>query len=425
MELSDLGWIALALTFSAFFSGVEIAFVSANKLRIELQRKQGEWAGFVLSRLLHRQSQFIGTLLVGNTLALVLYGILMARLLEPWLQARLPDSLQHPIAILVIQTIISTLIVLPLAEFLPKSLFMANANRLLTLLAVPIQLSYWLLRGFVWVIIGLVKFFIVRILRQPFAEDQPVFRLTDVNDFIARSLNHSQDVSDPAVDPQIFNNAVQFRSLRVRDCMLPRTDIVAIEFEEGLSKLRDTFIESGYSKILVYRDSIDNIVGYCHSLALFRKPKTISDILSPIVIVPETLLASELLVQFINERRSIALVVDEFGGTAGIVTMEDVMEEIFGEIQDEHDEEALLEEQLDAHTYLLSGRLEVDYLNQKYGWQLPTGDYDTLGGLILAIHEDIPQLHEVVVFGPFTFEVLTLDEVRIDRVKLIFAEDNG
>ncbi len=412
----------MTLVLSAFFSGVEIAFVSANKLRIELQRKQGEWAGLVLSRLLHRQSQFIGTLLVGNTLALVLYGILMARLLEPWLQARLPGSLNNPIGVLVVQTVVSTLIVLPLAEFLPKSLFMANANRLLTLLAIPIQFFYWLLRGFVWVIIGLVKFFIVRILRQPFAEDQPVFRLTDVNDFVARSLDHPQDVSDPAVDLQIFSNAVQFRTLRVRDCMLPRTDIVAIEFEEGLPKLRHTFIESGYSKILVYRDSIDNIVGYCHSLALFRKPKTLGDILSPIVIVPETLLASELLVQFINERRSIALVVDEFGGTAGIVTMEDVMEEIFGEIQDEHDEETLLEEQLDPRTYLLSGRLEVDYLNQKYGWNLPEGDYETLGGLILAIHEDIPPLHEVVTFGPFTFEVLALEEVRIDQVKLILDE---
>ncbi|MEO1051493.1 MAG: hemolysin family protein, partial [Bacteroidota bacterium] len=386
-------YILLTLLFSAFFSGIEIAYVSADKLQIELKGQTGSYSSRLLSKLVRKPpSYFIGATLTGNTIALVLYGIFMANLLEPkisdlWFGIFGNDA--PDIAVMIIQTIVSTLIVLVTAEFLPKSLFLINPNSLLTILAIPAWIAYWVLLVPVFLVVNLSKLIIVKILRLEYSESKPVFGLTDLNNYIQRLSEAAAEDNKVEVDAKIFTNALEFKTVRVRECMIPRTEITSIDVEGGIEELKKSFVDSGHSKILVYKDSIDDVIGYTHSSELFKKPKSITHILTPIIIVPETMLANELMIQFITEHKSLALVVDEFGGTSGIVTMEDIIEEIFGEIQDEHDEEDLPEQKVDEHTYILSARHEIDYLNDKYGWQLPEGEYETLGGLILSITEDL------------------------------------
>lgn len=423
MDWSVIYIILGSLVFSAFFSGMEIAFVSADRLQIELERKQGQLSGRILSYFINNPSGFIGTTLVGNTISLVIYGYFMALVLEPVIGRMLPAGIGTEVRdtlVLVLQTIVSTLIVLVTAEFTPKSIFLINPNWLLHLLTIPMGIVYVVLWLPVTIIIGASKWVIQHVLRQNMTNDKPVFQLTDLNNFIQRYVASPKHKSsdDELVDARIFNNALEFKTIKVRDCMIPRTEMVAIDIEEGIETLKQEFIDTGHSKILVYRDSIDEIIGYCHMLELFKKPKDIQAILTPIIIVPETMLANELMIQFITEHKSLALVVDEFGGTSGIVSMEDIIEQIFGEIQDEHDEEDLVEQQLDEHTWLLSARHEIDYLNDEYGWNLPEGDYDTLSGLILSAHEDIPPINEVVRIGSYLFTIQTLQGNRINTVKL-------
>jgi CBS domain containing-hemolysin-like protein len=255
-------------------------------------------------------------------------------------------------------------------------------------------------------------------MRLEYSEDKPVFGFTDLNQYIKRIMEDHHEAAHQEIDAKIFSNAIEFKTIKVRDCLVPRTELVTVDISDGIDELKKAFIESGFSKILVYKESIDDIIGYCNSLELFKKPSKISNILTPITIVPETMLANELMIQFITERKSIALVVDEFGGTSGIVTIEDIIEEIFGEIQDEHDEEDLLEQKIDAFTYVFSARQEIDYLNEKYQLNLPEGDYDTLGGLILTIAEDIPAKNEVINFQHFTFIIESIDENRIDKIQI-------
>lgn len=421
----QISMIIISLIFSALFSGIEIAFVSANKLHIELQRKKGTLSGRILANFIKKPSRFIGTTLIGNTIALVVYGIFMASVLEPSITALLPQSVDNDASVLIIQTAISTLFVLATAEFTPKSFFLLNPDWLLSIFAVPMWIIYWIMSPLVFVIIGLSRFFIKYILRLNYSEDKPVFGLTDLNNYIKNTISKtSEDLSNAGkgskveINTKIFNNALEFKTVRVRECMIPRTEISAVDVEENIEVLKKAFVESGHSKIVIYRDSIDDIIGYCHSLQLFKKPKEISAILTPIIIVPETLLANELMIQFITERKSIALVVDEFGGTSGIVTIEDIIEEIFGEIQDEHDDEDWVEQKIDKNTYLVSARHEIDYLNEKYDWNIPEGDYDTLGGFILSITEDLPELHDVIDIPPFTFTVVAMQDARIDIVKI-------
>jgi putative hemolysin len=417
MDSTTIIVILITLVFSAMFSGVEIAFVSANKLQIELQNQQGTLAGKILAKFVKRPSRFIAMMLVGNTVALVVYGIFMAKLIDPWLVEVLPEPLTNDITLLLLQTVISTIVVLITAEFLPKSLFLIDPNAILSFFALPLSLLYYIMIPVVWVVVGLSRFMITKVLRLEYSEDRPVFGLTDLTNFIQNSLTQHTD-SNVEMDTEIFTNALEFKTIKVRDCMIPRTDIKAVCVEDDIEELRQEFIESGHSKIMVYKDSIDDIVGYCHSSALFKKPKTIEAILTPITIVPEVMLANELMIQFITERKSVALVVDEFGGTSGIVTMEDIIEEIFGEIQDEHDVEDWIEQKIDAHNYLLSARHEIDYLNDKYGWTLPEGDYDTLNGLILSVTEQIPVVDDVVKIPPYKFTIVSTQETRIDIVKL-------
>jgi CBS domain containing-hemolysin-like protein len=410
--------IALTLAFSFFFSGIEIAFLSANKLQIELQGKQGVLWGKIMSYFLKRQSWFIGTTLIGNTLALVLFGIYMAQLIEPWLASNLPQSINDEVFILIFQTLISTLLILFTAEFLPKSLFLINPNLMLATLAVPFRIIYVVLAPLTFSIVYLSKIVIIHVLRIEYSEEKPVFALTDLNNYLKSMLKVRHEDEDVGLDKKIFHNALEFKTVRIRDCMIPRTEVTAIDMEEGIDKLTDAFIQSGHSKIIVYKESIDNVIGYCHSSALFKKPQRIEDILTPINIVQETMMANNLMVQLIKEQKSMALVVDEFGGTSGIVSMEDVIEEIFGEIEDEHDDDDLVEEKIDDTTYILSARLEVDYLNDHYKWQLPKGDYETLAGLILSYTEDFPAEGETVAIPPYSFTIQKTENKLINTVKL-------
>ncbi|MDF2156307.1 hemolysin family protein [Algoriphagus sp. CAU 1675] len=418
METSYLVYVIITLLFSALFSGIEIAYISANKLQIELQNKQGSLSGRILSDFVKRPGQFIGTTLMGNTISLVLYGIFMAYLLEDPLAMWLPESLNNEGVILVLQTLISTLVVLVTAEFLPKSLFMLNPNSMMTFFAIPFVGIYYVMYPVVWAVVGLSRFFITKILRLEYSEDSPVFTVTDLNSFIQNHMNQASAEGKAEIDTKIFDNAVEFKTVRVRECMVPRTDIVAVEMEDSIEDLKEIFAESGHSKIIVYRESIDDVIGYCHQLELFKKPKSVEEILTPIIIVPESALANELLIQFIQERKSLALVVDEFGGTSGIVSMEDIIEEIFGEIEDEYDIDDLMEQKVGEDEYLLSARHEIDYLNDKYDWELPIGEFETLSGLILSYTENLPKKGESVMIGPYTFTVVSKQEHRIDTVRL-------
>ncbi len=424
MNESLMPWIITSLTFSFFFSGIEIAFLSANRLQVELQSKQGSWSGGLLAYFLASPSRFIGTCLVGNTLALVIFGNSMALLFEPLLMANLPQSLQNEAAMLLIQTALSTLIIISTAEFPPKTLFLINPNLMLSALAVPFAITYVVLKPITVTILGLSNLFLKHVFRMDYSEEKPVYGLTDLNHFLRNMQKVSHEDEEISLDKKILHNALEFGQVQVRECMVPRTEIVGIAIEEGIDRLKSVFIETGHSKIVIYRESIDDPIGYCHSAALFRNPSTIEEILTPISIVTETAMANDLMVQMLRERRSLAIVIDEFGGTAGLISMEDVIEEIFGDIEDEHDADDLIEQRLDPKTFLVSARLEVDYLNEQYHWKLPTGDYETLGGLILSYTEDFPKKGESLIVSPYTFTVQSTRGNRIDTVRVEVNTDS-
>ena len=417
MIINPILMVCICLIFSGFFSGMEIAYISADKLRIEmLSQKKGLMASS-LSYFQRHRARFLSTTLVGNNLALVLYGILMANLLEPRILNILPHWIDSPIIALVIQTLIATFIVLITAEFLPKSLFLLNPNTLLRIFSLPMMGLFVLMSPLVWMVEIISKFIVTRIFQLSYAENQSLFALTDLNNFIKKNTEHSE-IEDQEIDVKFFNNAIEFKEIQVRECMIPRTEIIAVDINDDLLKLSAAFIDSGHSKIIVYKENIDNVIGYCHSLEMFKKPKSIKDILTTILIIPETMPANELLVKLIADQKSLALVVDEFGGTAGLVSIEDVMEEIFGEIRDEHDDEFLIEQKIAENIYLLSARHEIDALNEKYNWSLPKGDYDTLGGLILAKNEDIPTIQDEIGIDHFLFQIINMEDNRIDQVRL-------
>ena len=417
--------VVVSLLLSAFFSGVEIAFISADKLHIELRSQQGHISDKILSRFLKRPSWFITTTLIGNNVTLVIYGIFMAAILKPLLISFFPGFLDGELIIFLIQTIIATLIVLITAEFLPKSLFLIHPNKMISALAIPINVIYILFFPAVWLIVMLSKFMIEKVLRLEYSEDKPVFGLIDLNQYIRRMMRDKEAEDKQEVDAKIFSNALEFKKVKVRDCLVPRTELITVSVDDSIENLKTAFIESGYSRVLVYRESIDNIIGFCNSIELFKKPEEIKDILTPITIVPETFLANELLIQFIAERKNIALVVDEYGGTSGVVTIEDIIEEIFGEIQDEHDEEDLLEQKIDDFNYIFSARHEIDYLNDKYGFHIPEGDYETLGGFILSVTEDFPEEQELIDYNEFFFTIETIENNRIDKIRLTLREEDS
>lgn len=411
--------IISTLLVSAFFSGIEIAYLSANKFRIELDNKQGSLAARILSYFIKSPSRFIITILVGINLALVLYGNNMAEVLEPFFKNIIPAKYAGEITILLLQTLVSSLIMLVAGEFIPKVLFRINPNQTLNVFAYIIFAVHVLLFPIVWLILKLTHYILRIALKTDFVEDKPLFGRLDLDHYI-NELNSSPTAhkSELNSEIQMFQNALDFDRLKVRECMVPRTEIVALDYEDSITDLKNKFIETGLSKILIYRDNIDYIVGFVHSFEMFKKPETISSILLPIALVPESMPARELMTLFSRQRKSVAVIVDEHGLTSGMVTVEDIIEEIFGEIEDEHDTEDLIEKKISDDEYILSGRHEIHYLNTEYKLQLPYGDYETLAGMILHHHEALPSKGEIIVVGDFTFAIQSMQNNRIEQLHL-------
>jgi CBS domain containing-hemolysin-like protein len=410
-------WIVIGITLlcSAFFSGMEIAFVSANRLKIELDKNRGSTAGKILSFFVQNSSRFISAMLLGNNIALVVYGIYMAMWMEPWLIGLIGGN---DFLILFIQTIISTLIVLLTAEFLPKAIFRINPNGILTIAAIPLVIVYGLFYVPVIMIMFLSNTFL-KLMKADVEDSQQAFTKVDLDHYVRDLSDRIEEDAHMENEIQILNNALEFSNIKARDCMIPRTDIVACNIEDDISDLKQKFISTGLSKILIYRDSIDNIIGYVHAYELFNKPEKIKNVMLPIGVVPEAIYAKELLEQLSKTNRNIVVVVDEFGGTAGIITVEDIIEEIFGEIEDEHDQESVVEDELENGSYLFSGRLEIDYLNQEYDLDLEElEEYETLAGYVIHHLEEIPKLNEFYESDDYRFTVVEVADSRIELIRI-------
>lgn len=398
---------------------MEIAFVSANKLRIEIDRKQEKFLSGIVAFFTKNPSRYIATMLVGNNIALVVYGIAFAWLLEEPIQNLIGNGSEA--TLLLIQTLISTLIILLTAEFLPKTVFRINPNNSLRLFSVPILVFYVLLYPITILTIGISNFtmrYLLRI-RPDSSSKEPVFNKVDLDHFITTVQPEQEKGGEEIEDLKIFQNALEFSGLKVRDCMIPRTDVIALEQDISMEDLAKRFVDTGLSRILIYSETIDNVIGYMNSKDLFRKPETVITHLNPIHIVPEALPVNKLLTSFIKDGKSIALVVDEFGGTSGIITTEDIIEEIFGEIEDEHDSSDLVEQQLDEDHYMLSGRLEIDYLNEKYFLAIPSSEeYETLAGYIIYNYESIPEKNATVSIDNYLITITKVSSNRIGEVDL-------
>lgn len=413
--------IIISILFSAFFSGVEIAYISVNKLKLELLRNQGSLAGRILSGFVHNSARFLGMTLLGNNIALIVLGSVSSALMEPWLKEVLMSNFgvgyDYQFAIMLIQTIITTAVVLIFGEFLPKALFRANSDGILMFFALPLRLIDYLLYPFSWLIMKISDLILNKMLGMDVQAEKPVYSRVDLEEFVEQFVK-GEERDEEEIDTLIFEKAMSLTDVKVRECMVPRTEIVAVEIDDSIEELKKVILDSRHSKIIIYEDTIDNIQGYVHHFDLLKKPQAIADILFPIKVVPETMGARNLMNHFIKEHRSVVWVVDEFGGTAGIVTLEDVLEEVFGEIQDEYDQEEFIERQISGSDYIFSGRLEVDYLNEKYGLELEEGDYETLAGFIVSHHESIPDMDDVIQIGRFEFKIINVSDTRIETVKL-------
>lgn len=408
----------IVLLLIAFFSGVEIAFVSANKLRIELLKEKGSRAAAILAEFNADPSRFISTMLIGLNIALVVFGSLTADLISPENFPFLPTD---EITLMVIQTIFTTFTVLFLGEIIPKMLFQVNADSTLLFFAFIIKYLFYLpLKPLSRVFHFLSKWIIVKVFRQEISETRKEFSDADL-EYLVKETAASDDSSEEESDQlnsDLFEKALYLKEVKVRSCLVPRTEILAFEASGSLSELRSLFVESKHSRIIIYRESLDTILGYAHHFDLLNGKSDIASLTRPILVIPETMNARDLLLQFMKEKKNIAWVVDEYGGTAGIVTLEDLIEEIFGEIEDEHDEEELPEKQLSENSFLFSGRLEIDYLNDTYSLELPEGDYETLSGLIINHNEAIPQVGEEIRSEDFVFKIIKASDKRIDLVEL-------
>ncbi len=407
--------IILCLFFSGLFSGLEIAFISRDKLNFEIKSNTKSFFGKVFRTINKNTSEIIATLLIGNNLSLVIYGILMAEFLEPLLTNNLPQLISNDFSVLLIQTLVSTMLVLITAEYIPKSIFLINPDRLLVSFSIPLFIIYFFFYPVVKIVIIISKFFIKDVLKQEYSIQKPVFKLTDLNEYVKKIVVYDTTTQSNKVT-EFFNNALNLKMVKVRDFMIPRTEIIGIENSDSISNLKKIIEESGHTKIIVYESSIDKIIGYCHGLSLFNNPKKISNIIKPINFVNETNLANDLLFKFISEQINIAIVIDEYGGTSGIITLEDIIEEIFGEIIDEFDDKIYLQDKVDENSFNLSARLEIDYLNSKYSLNIPRGEYDTLGGFILSSNKNIPKKNEILTYNDFTIKILTKNNNKINSV---------
>jgi putative hemolysin len=409
--------IVLTLIFSAIFSGIEIAFLSANKLKIELSYQRGTLSGKILNDYIKNPSKFIITTLLGNNIVLISFGILSAGLLEPFLD----QYLQSHVLVIVIQTVISTTIVLLFGEYVPKVLFKVFADTILPIMALPFRIIHYILTPGV-ILINAISQVLFKAFGVKVSDHDFQFSTLDLEKFI-KDHSPKEENDEMEVDTELFENALYLKNLRVRDCMVPRREITAIDINEGIDDLKKIIIETYHSRILVYDDNIDKIVGYVHHFDLHKIPNSIASVLMPIKVVPETMQIQKLLNEFIKTNKSIAWVVNEYGGTAGIITLEDIIEEIFGEIDDEYDKDELVDNQLSRNEFILSGRLEIDRINEEYNLKIPDGDYDTLSGFIIAHHETIPETNEIIEIDQYTFKILNVSETKIETVKLVINED--
>jgi CBS domain containing-hemolysin-like protein len=416
--MSGILIIFLAIILSAFFSGMEIAFVASNKLRIELDRKQGVFGSEIIKLFTDNPGQYIATMLIGNNISLVIYGLVFTNLLGPVLK----PVIDSDILILIINTFLSTAIILFVAEFFPKTIFVISPNFFLKFLSIPTLVFFFLFYPVSKLTLAASNLFIkifFKIKPGEKKQENIIFSKVDLDHFVNISKQNEEESEANNSDFRIFQNALDFSNVKLRECMIPRTEIEAVESTTSVEALKEKFIETRLSRILVYQESIDNIIGYFELKDIFKNPADIKSMLRKLAIVPETMPANKLLKLFVDEKKNIALVVDEFGGTSGMVTIEDVLEEIVGDIEDEHDTYDLIEKVVGHNEYILSGRLEIDYLNEKYHLKLPEeDDYETLAGMIMFFHGSIPGNNDVIRIGSILIKVLRATTTRLELVNL-------
>ena len=409
------------LVLSAFFSGMEIAYVSSNKVHIAIEKQQDGFLSKILQKITKRPSKFIATMLIGNNIALVIYGFFMGDLLMGYIATYLTIEPNGFLA-LFIQTIVSTVVILLTAEFLPKVFFQIYANNLVKFFALPVYFFY--------IIFSIISEFVIwitdKLLKLVFKTDgdevQLSFSKVELGNYISEQMETVKTEDEVDSEIQIFQNALDFSEVKSREVLIPRTEVVAVTIDRSPKELSELFIKTGLSKILVYNENIDNILGYVHSFELFKKPATIKSILIPVVFVPETMLIKEVLNILTKKSKSIAVVIDEYGGTSGILTVEDIIEELFGEIEDEHDKLVLIEKVVNNGIYVFSARLDVDYLNETYKLNLPENEnYETLGGMIVSFTEGIPKKDEVIVFQDYTFNILEVSNTKLELVEVKYT----
>ncbi|MEZ5103653.1 MAG: hemolysin family protein [Draconibacterium sp.] len=415
--------ILITILLSAFFSGMEIAFVSANKLRLELDKQSEPFNSKILKVVTANPGNYIATMLVGNNIALVIYGIAFAALLEPVFGMYIhSESL-----VLLLQTVVSTIIILVFAEFLPKTLFRVIPNALLNIFSVPLAFFFFLFYPVTRFTVGITNFMVKRFFKADLTATNKnlVFSRVDLDEFVSeRDIGPLEKKETVETEIKLFKNALDFSKVKLREIMVPRTEIEMLDVNSTISELRQKFVETGFSRIIFYEENVDNIVGYVHSSVIFQNPESIKPHITNVLIVPETMPANKLLSTFIKEHRSIAIVVDEFGGTSGMVTSEDILEEIFGEIEDEHDTTDIIERKINDNEYIFSGRSEIDLINEKYFLDLPeTEEFETLAGFILYYHESIPKINSVIKIGAFQFKILKATNTKIELVKLTITNE--
>ena len=418
--MSIIIYLLITMAFSAFFSGMEIAFVSVDKLRFEMDRKGGV-SSRILSLFFRNPNDFISTMLVGNNIALVIYGILMAQIIGDNLLA---GWITNHFVMVLVQTVISTLIILVTGEFLPKTLFKINPNLALNVCAVPLFICYVVLYPISKFSSG-VSYLFLRLFGMKVNKEASAkaFGKVDLDYFVQSSIDNAESEETLDTEVKIFQNALDFSAVKIRDCIVPRTEVVAVALDTSLEELKGRFVESGISKIIVYDGNIDNVVGYIHSSEMFRSPKDWRDHVKEVPIVPETMAAHKLMKLFMQQKKTLAVVVDEFGGTSGIVSLEDLVEEIFGDIEDEHDNTSYICKQIGEHEYVLSARLEIEKVNETFNLELPeSDDYLTVGGLILNQYQSFPKLHELVSVGKYQFKIIKVTATKIELVRLKVME---